>query len=675
MGMEPERWRQVQDILLDLLHEPRSRRGRILTARYAEDPTLQAELRELLQAAHEGEGYFSDLAHRAGLKGSSEGREAIEDLLAPTYSDPGRVDQDVRYCEASDGVHIAYATIGEGPPLVKVANWLSHLEFDAQSPVWSHWLRELSRDHQLVRYDERGCGLSDWDVDFSFDAWVLDLETVVDSLGLERFALLGISAGGAIAIAYAARHPERVSKLILQGAFALGWNRRDLAPGSLANFEAMRTLMLRAWGRSNPAFRQMFTTLFIPEATPEQADWFNELQKESASPENAVRFQGVFSKLDVIDELAQVQAPTLLLHSRGDAMVPFKLCREIATRIPDCRVVQLDSKNHLLLEHEPAWQVFLGEARRFLGVQTADPEASIPGVGARGVRSDRRTDLSRDPLDDGPIPDFWSHAPARLRTRFDLVREIARGGMATVYLAHDRKHDRPVALKVFDPDALGEIGVKRFQREILVMSGLQHPHVLPLLDSGALSDRLYYVMPFVDGPSLAARIRDAAPLGRSEALSIAREVAAALDFAHRQGVVHRDIKPGNILLSDGHAVVADFGIAYMVHDASSTLTKGSIIGTPTYMSPEQISGAALDHRSDVYSLACFVYEMLTGRPPHAGSLAQLLQSHLEGYVRPLTESRPDLSRAADRAMARGLAKAPADRFETASALVEALDAT
>lgn len=190
--------------------------------------------------------------------------------------------QNNRFCQTSDGVRIAWASMGQGPPLVKAANWLSHLDFDLESPVWSHWLRELSRDHTLIRYDERGCGLSDWDVDeFSVDAWVRDLEAVVEAAGLDRFALLGISQGGPVAIAYAVKHPERVSHLILYGTYGRGWAKRGVDPDALEEQEALMTLTRVGWGRDTPTYRQVFAELFMPDADDAQFDWFNELPFEA----------------------------------------------------------------------------------------------------------------------------------------------------------------------------------------------------------------------------------------------------------------------------------------------------------------------------------------------------------------------------------------------------------
>jgi pimeloyl-ACP methyl ester carboxylesterase len=277
------------------------------------------------------------------------------------------IEQEIHFCTTNDGVRIAYATVGKGPPLVKAANWLNHLEFDWHSPIWRHMIQEFAQDHFLVRYDERGNGLSDWKVDnFTFDAFVEDLESVVDSVSLERFPILGISQGGPVAIAYAVRHPDRVSQLILYGSYARGWARRGSSLEEMERRHAQHTLVKLGWGQDNPAFRQFWTTLYIPEATQEQWQWFNDLQRMSASPENATRLLDELGKIDVVDLLTQVKVPTLVLHSRDDAAVPFEEGRLLAASIPGARFVPLEGRNHLLLENEPAWAAFVTEVRRFL---------------------------------------------------------------------------------------------------------------------------------------------------------------------------------------------------------------------------------------------------------------------------------------------------------------------
>ena len=279
--------------------------------------------------------------------------------------------QRVEFCTAADGTGLAYSCVGSGPPLVKTANWLNHLEFEWESPIWRHWIEELSRDHKLVRYDERGNGLSDWKVaDLSFEAFVQDLETVVDAAGVDRFDLLGISQGCAVSIAYAVRHPERIRSMILYGGYSQGWTARG-DPQELARREAMVTLTGIGWGQGNPAFRQMFTTLYFPEATDEQAQWFNELQRISASPEGAQRLQRVLGAIDIRHLLRKVKVPTLILHSRDDSVIPFEAGRMLARHIEGARFVALDSRNHLVLAQEPAWRTMVTHIREFL----ADPHA------------------------------------------------------------------------------------------------------------------------------------------------------------------------------------------------------------------------------------------------------------------------------------------------------------
>ncbi len=272
--------------------------------------------------------------------------------------------QKVRFCKASDGVQIAFATVGHGPPLVKSPNWLTHLEYEWQSPVWRHWWETLAKDYTIIRFDQRGSGLSDREVeDLSFEAWIRDLETVVEAAQVTDFTLLGISQGGPVAIEYAIRHPERVRKLILYGAYTRG---RIVRGESKSLFEATLTIMREGWGRDNPGYRQMFTSQFMPEATVEQMNWFNDLQRVSTSGENAARIQIVGSNIDVLDRLPLVTVPTLVIHAAGDERVPFAQGRLIASMIPNARLVSLDSRNHLTLEDEPAWQRLISEVRAFI---------------------------------------------------------------------------------------------------------------------------------------------------------------------------------------------------------------------------------------------------------------------------------------------------------------------
>ncbi|MDG5484251.1 alpha/beta fold hydrolase [Mycolicibacterium gadium] len=290
---------------------------------------------------------------------------APQEIAVPDEPPPPR--QHIAFCKAADGIRLAYAVAGEGPPLVRAANWMTHLGYDIESPVWKHWVRDLSNNRQFIRYDERGCGLSDWDAtDFTFDDWVTDLESVVEALGLTRFPLLGVSQGGAVAVAYAARHPEKVSRLVLCSAYAQG--RAVRASGEDEKRAAALDLELArvGWGRDDPAFRQVFAAQFIPDGT--RADWaaFDQLQRRTTSPENAVRFLEEFARIDVRDLAREVSCPTLIMHSRDDHRVPLRFGEELASLIPDSRLVALSSNNHLLTATEPAWQVFRAEIDEFL---------------------------------------------------------------------------------------------------------------------------------------------------------------------------------------------------------------------------------------------------------------------------------------------------------------------
>lgn len=302
-------------------------------------------------------------------------------------ANPGR--QTIRFARTPDGVRLAYAQSGRGPTLIKAATWLSHLEHDWDSPVWGHVLRAMGERMTFVRYDERGCGLSDWSVpELSFESWVRDLECIADTLDQPRFALLGISQGASIAIAYAARHPERVSRLVLHGGYARGRLKR---PGVTApqrdEAETMVRLAELGWGRSDDAFRQFFTTQFIPGGTREQHAWFNELERISTSPANAARFMREFNDIDVVALLPQVRCPTLVLHSRDDRRVPYEEGRLMAGGVEGAEFVTIASANHLLLEGEPGWLPWRTRVQAFLA------EDAVPGAGAFDALTARQRDL------------------------------------------------------------------------------------------------------------------------------------------------------------------------------------------------------------------------------------------------------------------------------------------
>ncbi|MCF3643249.1 alpha/beta hydrolase [Rhizobium sp. TRM95111] len=286
--------------------------------------------------------------------------------LEPSLRRAHTREQKIGFCKVADGTRIAFASVGKGPPLVKAANWLTHIEHDWNTPIWGACFADIARDRTFVRYDERGCGLSDWDVGrIDLDSFVDDLEAVVDRLGLSRFPLLGISQGAAVSIAYAVRHPERVSGLILIAGYSSGW-RLHADEEEIARRNAVRQLTEVGWGTDNPAYRHIFSRTFMPDAAPEDLAWFDEFQRLTTSPRNAARFQDAFGDIDVRHILAEVRTPTLVLHATDDQRIPLEQGQMIATAIPGARFVPLDSKNHVLVEYEPAWNACMSHIRDFL---------------------------------------------------------------------------------------------------------------------------------------------------------------------------------------------------------------------------------------------------------------------------------------------------------------------
>ena len=385
---------QVFDLLVHLVRHP----GRVVpkdeliqavwNGRIISDSTLTSRISAARRAIVAAPPGLIRTIPRCGYRFDGVVRELGRRGDRDPEADP---QQAITFCRTADGVHLAIATAGSGPTLVKTANWLNHLEFDWRSPVWAPLFGRLAAQCRLVRYDERATGLSDWQApQLSLHIFVQDLETVVDALGLGRFALFGISQGAPIAIAYAVRHADRVSRLILSGGFAQGWRRRGSA-ADMARAEASITLISQGWGQDNPAARQMFTSLIVPDATLEEMRWLNDLERVSASPENAIRLLHAIGDIDVLDLLPQVSVPTLILHSRSDARVPFEHGLLLARTIPNARFVALDSKNHLILSHEPAWQRYVDEVCGFL--EGAGEDSTKASSDAGSGKSRRRSPM------------------------------------------------------------------------------------------------------------------------------------------------------------------------------------------------------------------------------------------------------------------------------------------
>jgi pimeloyl-ACP methyl ester carboxylesterase/DNA-binding CsgD family transcriptional regulator len=290
------------------------------------------------------------------------------------------VEQNIKFCTAPDGVNLAYAISGNGPPLVRVANWLTHLDLDWKGPIWSHWFREFTRDHTLVRFDLRGSGLSDRSVDEqSMEVWLQDLEAIIEDLGIGRFPLLGFCQGGAIALNYAVCHPEQVSHLILFDSYSRG-NLNDGAPmRKKLETKALKKMIEVGWGRKDTAiFRRIFADLLMPDASEKVRHWLAELQHKTTSPAMAARLWEAFHRINVEQLAKKVEVPTLIFHVKGDKVVPFEAGRRLASLIPNARFVPLESENHILLDDDPAWERFLAEVRSFIDSEVEDSEAEHP---------------------------------------------------------------------------------------------------------------------------------------------------------------------------------------------------------------------------------------------------------------------------------------------------------
>lgn len=302
-------------------------------------------------------------------------------------------EQTIRFCTTDDGVQIAHAVSGSGPPLVRVASWLSHLEYDWDSPIWSHWFRELSKGHRLIRYDARGTGLSDRTVaDISLEGWLLDLEAVVEALELEQFNLLGLCQGGPVALAYAAQHPENVNRLILYDSYLYGGLAKDSPVQVKRQAKLLAELIEVGWGQPTQAFHKTFTELLFPRADPQKSAWLVELQRKTVEPAVAAGLWRRFHELDVRPFVAEVKAESLVLHVRGDQMVPFEQGRQLAAKLGNSQFVPLAGSNHILLEQDRDWPRLLNEVRRFLGT-SASPSTGVAEPAFAGRLTPRQLEV------------------------------------------------------------------------------------------------------------------------------------------------------------------------------------------------------------------------------------------------------------------------------------------
>jgi pimeloyl-ACP methyl ester carboxylesterase/DNA-binding CsgD family transcriptional regulator len=327
------------------------------------------------------------------------------------------MNQQVRFCTSGDGVRLAYANSGSGPPLVRAPHWFTHLEHDWNNPAMKPWSAGLSQRYSLLRFDQRGTGLSDRDAPIpSWECHVADLACVVDAAQFDRFALLGVSQGAAFAIAYAARHPERVSHLVICGGFVRGREKRGLAPDEV---ETLARLIDLGWGRDDPSFRQVFTTRFMPDAGLDAIHAFNDMMPLTASARTAALIHRANGLIDVCDEAKRVKCPTLVFHARGDTSIPFEEGRLVASLIPGARFVSLESRNHLMLESEPAWRDFLAALAEFYPPAGTARAGAFPGLTPREAEV---LELIAQGLDN-----------AQIAARLDLSEKTVRNNITHIF--------------------------------------------------------------------------------------------------------------------------------------------------------------------------------------------------------------------------------------------------
>jgi pimeloyl-ACP methyl ester carboxylesterase/DNA-binding CsgD family transcriptional regulator len=292
--------------------------------------------------------------------------------------------QQIRFCRSRDGTRLAYAICGKGPPILWIGHWIRHLDLDWDCLIWRPWLELLCRDHTVIRCDWRGCGLSDRKgLMYSLEKYVEDCEAVVEAAELRSFAIIGMANGASTAVQFAARHPEKVGHLVLWGSQASGWVVRGRTPRQVEQCETRLKMIELGWPNDNPAYGQFFTVLHMPDAAPEQIRSYNELLRRTTSPETAIRLVRSFWETDISGSLAHVRCPTLVLHAREDAIIPFEEGRQVASQIPGARFVSLESRNHIPVDTEPAWKQLVETLKSFLPIPPPSAAAALDDLTAR----------------------------------------------------------------------------------------------------------------------------------------------------------------------------------------------------------------------------------------------------------------------------------------------------
>lgn len=632
-------------------------------------------------------------------------------------------DQSIRFCKAPDNTKIAYIQTGEGLPILKTGNWLSDLSTDPENFLWKHFFTEFSKNNKLVAFDQRGFGQSARAInDFSLESQTDDIETLVSELNLENFCLIGFSNGAVSAINYAARHPEKVRKLILFGGAASFNSNESFNPFEGKKFQNFLQAVKSNWENEN--FHDKCKSKIFHDLSYEISKNFNQIRKNSCSPEDAFQTLKTFFETDISGTAKKVKCPTLIFHSIDDEIVPFSQSGLLSALIPDSKMILLDSKNHFLLENEPAWNEFLTEAKSFLeerNYKSVDPfeeteidlQATIPMEDARWERvgalfaeamnlpsEERRNVLNQ--IDEGAV-DLRREVEAlienaenknlksvsfiarnfaqneieiyenRVILHYKILQKIGSGGMGVVFRAMDLKLEREVALKFLPRRYNSNPAMKeRFKREARAAAALDHPNIGGVFEVGETGDgRLYIAMPFYKGKTLKEKIFEKSITVRN-AVEFTAQIADGLDHAHRKGIVHRDIKPENIMIcEDGGLKILDFGIA-KIADAEAT-QKGILLGTISYMSPEQAAGETVDPRTDLWSLGLVLYEMLTGRQPFKDDeISTMISTILLREPTPVSQITENIPPELEKIVVKSLKKNKSERYKTARELFEDL---
>jgi pimeloyl-ACP methyl ester carboxylesterase len=555
--------------------------------------------------------------------------------------------RDIRFCTTDDGVSIAYCTEGDGPDLVCCPDAFGSFGLDQLIDDQMGFWRALWRGRRVVRYDMRGTGLSQRDVeDVSHEALVRDLDAVVRASGAHEFTLYASTLSGPRAIAQSAAHPQEVRRLVLHRTFARG---SDVM--SREQIESFAALARSNW----PTAAQVFADLPVRQELPESGVHQAQVYVQSTSGDFVARLLlNGFETMDVTPLLSQLRVPTLVLHRSGDPMIPFRLAQGLAAAIPQARLIPLPQG---ILSYLAAGRIheLVGMLNEFIddGAESDFGPAS----------SETRLSVS------DAVPKTFASG------RYTVRRMLGRGGQKVVYLVHDEALDRDCALSMIRAELLEPDDLERLRREAQAMARLgAHSNIVTVHDIGEEDGKPYLVCEYVPAGDLRSHLRDAAaPLPLERALAIAADVARALAVAHGRGVIHRDIKPANVwLCEDGSAKLGDFGLAFSL-DRTKMTSPGSIMGTATYMAPEQARGEPVTERSDLYALGCLLYEMVCGRPPFVdANPTAVIAQHLNAAPAAPSSHEPDVPPALEDLILRLLEKSPDARPASASAVLEEL---